>query len=755
VKASGAVDAVRKPEETGTVYNVENTQVQETNEGLRQAFLRKKLRRMVVDLNKQRLANKENLVTEEEKNDMWKIMNQRSLEGAGGGFQLGIETKFDKVGNIVDRDFFTAYVNYHHELKGLYQLLQKGKIVETAAVMDIIERAMPMLKKNPPTIVYFHGHTGTGKTALAVHISRTRFGKEPIIVSGNKYLDPDKFTEEFRIKKEEEVEFLNSISTKIGKEGRFNEKTSFVEIVSELVGNKSELREAISKKMQGESEEKLTEKELKDVDTQLDNLFTNSVQGRYVLGAMFRAMSEGRPLIIDEANAISPEVLIAFNDLLTRKIGEKISVRADVGEFEIKEGYCVMWTGNIGERYKKGRDNDTDAATFSRIVPIQVNYLPQAREVNSMEALMKRFGLEKLNETVLGKSEAEIKALVGESKEQAGIDQIFQVLLVKLLNKRLGTQLLVRSDDRYSVFKDLYRLALGSRMIMDLFEGETTHMPSYPNLEKLLKVSDAVTIAGKLKKANLTLRELMDNIIGGYLDEGMSMDIEFYLFKFVQKQEVHPEEQLILYAILQKAGFFGVAQGWPNYEKCERVADFTLEMKFDPFAITKYKKIRQNGNSITLLNTKGEYQLEYFTSIEVMQLMYGFLPPRSKQEYQDLLKVQKQAFEYLNQQEKMKELLRKMGKMQALLTTDLLRSNLKKSSEQVAFKQEIQKFKLSDKEFVTSAGEEVLMESMDRFCNLMLNFAKDAGKISETEVQDALRGNVAGKANAVLSAFNQ
>ena len=64
-------------------------------------------------------------------------------------------------------------------------------------------------------------------------------------------------------------------------------------------------------------------------------------------------MHDGVPLIIDEMNAIRPEVLIGLNHYFTRKVGEKITLPNGLGSFEIKEGFCILATGNDKEANTK------------------------------------------------------------------------------------------------------------------------------------------------------------------------------------------------------------------------------------------------------------------------------------------------------------------------------------------------------------------------------------------------------------------
>jgi MoxR-like ATPase len=689
-------------------------------------------------------------------------------------YKLGTEATYDEQGNIVEKDFIPAYVNYSKEMKYLHELLNTGKIVETDYVKKIIEEAMPSLTKRPPTIVYLHGDFGTGKTALAVHLSRTRFKNEPIIVSGSKFLDPDRFTEEFKIQKLSLSEVLNILNKDSGTGEIFDDSVPDDVLMAELAKRKGDFRDTIVLNRLKEdfdhanpgedfdkekfdqyvedNKEKLPEEFSADIEQQLEGLFGNQVQGRYVLGAMYKAMTEGKPLIIDEANAITPEVLIAFNDLLTKKPGDIIQTRTDSGDIQVKDGYCVIWTGNTGERYKQARYNDMDPASYSRIHPIKMGYLPQSREVSNIDELLGRLDLEKLADTAFADF-PEAMEVVKKSKERAKHDQIFQVLLVKLLNDRMGAELLVKQEDRFSVFKDIYRLSMGARIIMDMFEGSAENLPEFRNLDQLIGAGTTTNYSDKLKKSNLTMRELIDNVIGGYMDEGTNMDIEYYLYKYIRKYDQFPEEQVIIYSILEKAGFFQSSEKWPDYttttggDQEENLKNWQKTLtSFNPHkSIDKYKSINQNGDAAGLLNTDGKYNIQYFSSLETLQLLFGYLPPRKKAEYEKMQGVYKEMAGIDEMAEKVQRLITDVREIKvAVLQADLFDN----ASEIREYREHIEKTKLverKDGEIVVNedfrdntSDEEFVQESSD-FYDMLLDLLQKKGIINE-ETRSAADG---------------
>jgi MoxR-like ATPase len=679
-----------------------------------------------------------------------------------------------ELGNLVNTDALTAYVNYHQELKHLRLLMASGKIVETDYVKRVIEEAMVSLTKNPPTTVYLHGDYGTGKTAIATHIARTRFHKEPIIVAGNKFLEPERFTEEMKIEKMEPVDFVNEQLKRFGSEKRFKKGEQTGDMIGALVGEKAQIVDQIiatRKNEQGLSD--LPPDQVEEIKKMVDAVFENQVQGRYVIGAMYEAMKEGRPLIIDEANAITPEVMIAFNDLMTKKIGDKFFVRTDEKEIEVQEGYCVIWTGNTGGRYKNARYNDVDPAAFSRLHPIKVEYLPQTVYTSNVSGVFEeRLELDKLSERFMdeaGNIEGLQLGTFHRQKETAKTDQIFQVLLVKLLNRRMGARLLVKKDDPYSVFKDLYRLSAAARLIMNVFE-ENVDPGDFPMTNELKRWTGAETVTDvipKLRKSNLTMRGLLDKIVASYLNDHMSMDIEYYVFKFVKELDILPEEMAIIYSILNKYFFLG--SGWGEINSARNLSEFEQKISnFDILSLPKYEKVDINGDYVSLLKPageEGEYELRYFSSLETMQLMFGYLPPRKVSEYIELAdnvdKVQTEKNKLKGVAEKEREVrdnfefIREAFDPEKFFAgiemdqpagsgseLEAIEKMLEITARITAFNAEIIKLRINDSSYMSSLSHVDYLETAGKFCDMILKVLVEARLITEQEEKVAQDSSV-------------
>ena len=109
---------------------------------------------------------------------------------------------------------------------------------------------------------------------------------------------------------------------------------------------------------------------------------TGSTVSEFFLGPVYRAMEEGRPVIIDEVNAIPHEVLISLNHILTRQPGDAVNVQQDSGKMvTVKEGFGILMTGNLNQGQEKYVDRqEMDPAFLSRLYKIEYDYLPQKTE---------------------------------------------------------------------------------------------------------------------------------------------------------------------------------------------------------------------------------------------------------------------------------------------------------------------------------------------------------------------------------------
>lgn len=212
-------------------------------------------------------------------------------------------------------------------------------------------------------LLFLSGDTGSGKTELAIMIAKMiikdekekeqtdkkleeknalskmweeKYGDSPIIVGGNRSTDMSDFTLEKIITSRNYISSQEDDLWKLwfntGKE-LFNQIVSSAELKGEVEWMLEDIKDPKTKKE--------AKQELEKIDMTEYNIFTE-----HHFKGMFLAMRIGRPVLIDELNAIRPEILIGLNHYFTRKVGERIQLPNGLGSFRIKEWFCIISTGN-------------------------------------------------------------------------------------------------------------------------------------------------------------------------------------------------------------------------------------------------------------------------------------------------------------------------------------------------------------------------------------------------------------------------
>lgn len=78
----------------------------------------------------------------------------------------------------------------------------------------------------------------------------------------------------------------------------------------------------------------------------------------FIEGPMIRAMEQGRPIILDEINAMPAELLKRFNKIMQLRPGDVFTIQEDSGrEVTIKPGFCIIATMNEKSKRYKGVDD--------------------------------------------------------------------------------------------------------------------------------------------------------------------------------------------------------------------------------------------------------------------------------------------------------------------------------------------------------------------------------------------------------------
>ena len=454
---------------------------------------------------------------------------------------------------------------YHRDFRHYTRSLTKNQLVETPYVKKNIDEICSHFRSDIPVMIY--GHFGSGKTELAMQIARTRFKKtvedekkgvpDSYIISGSKHIVPAEFYGH-------QVLAVPEMAA-LEKTGGFSEEQR-----KKWQVQQQEVEEEYKKWLQ--ENQKASEEEKNRAHQRFLTLYCAQLGkgtiSDFILGPVYKAMEEGRPLIIDEINAIPHEVLISLNYILTRKAGEIITVQQDTGKtIKIKKGFCIMMTGNLNQGQSQYVHRaEMDPAFLSRLHRVEYDYLPQTKE---------------------GKLEDKR----GTKNEQ------YQLLLAKLAD-RSGN---IIAPEK--ILKDLWRLAQAARILQDVFAGRQVESAYY------YQEAGGKATAYMLKKSALTLREL-GRILDVWKGDNFQKELDYYLYNDFVKEATDLNDRAYLYQTLQKIYGFFKTPGWeqnPSYGTAGQVTSFKIESPE---------------------NLAGE--LKFFGPKEIVEAAFGKIPERKK-----------------------------------------------------------------------------------------------------------------------------
>lgn len=438
-----------------------------------------------------------------------------------------------------------AYFGIHlKKLKEYKEDLQRGGIVETEYVKEQAEDILTHLRANRP--VFLYGHLGSGKTELAMHIAQKYIGKEALIISGSKHttiaeLYGHQVLAIDKINKEELDDFVQEVEVK------FNEWV--------------------------EKNPKATEGEKNRAHDRVLQIYLAQLKGgtisEFFLGPIYKAMAEGRPIIIDEMNTIPHEVLASLNHILTRQVGDKINIQQDTGKsVEVQEGYGVIMTGNLNQGQEKyiARE-DMDPAFFSRLYKIEYDYLPQ-------------------------KTEGALLEEAGEGNE------LFHLVLAKIMDNKGNIEVPA------GAVKKLWNLAKVARITQDVFAGREISNAFY------FKEAGGRAVHYLLKEAVLSIRA-MEHILDGWLKDDFKYELDYYIWKEFISQSTVASDKAYLYQLFKDMFNFFHSENWdqnPDYGSGGVVNIFDIQAPQNP---SKEKEFFGPRNTVQFAHGKAPKRAEY------------------------------------------------------------------------------------------------------------------------------------------------
>lgn len=198
-------------------------------------------------------------------------------------------------------------------------------------------------------MVFLSWDTWSGKTELTILIANLYIQQKneidnwkrkwPIIVWWQKETDISDFTLEKIITSRNWLSTQKNDVIPWGQE--FDIQKKLFDQIIQTDEIKKSMYDAIDEMEILDEEKKRLKASIDDTDLTKYNIFTE-----YHLKWLFKAMYDWVPLIVDEMNAIRPEILIWINHYLTRKVWQKIWLPNWLWSFMIKEWFCIMCSGN-------------------------------------------------------------------------------------------------------------------------------------------------------------------------------------------------------------------------------------------------------------------------------------------------------------------------------------------------------------------------------------------------------------------------
>lgn len=495
-----------------------------------------------------------------------------------------------------------AYIGLNlSNFKEQIERAKRGMLVETNYVKEKKENILKAMKAGEH--IFLHGHLGGGKTDLAVetcidrmvdlHINREmddwleknpeaqekeiiatyrgikekhEYGVEtgdseimekvrPFLISGSKDFD----LRDLYIEKKINVVKFN------GKEIREHNKNINKEVKKWKEDNKEELSKL--------SEEEAKKAEYKQWD-RIQSLYEMNNKSGFgtvvedIKKELFRAVEEGKPIIIDEANAIPPTVLISMNDILTKGPG-KMAYIPGVGPVEVKEGFNVIMTGNLetSSLAEYLGTEEMNPAFLSRLKVEEYDYLPQNTGGNVYEQ---------------------------ENSEQ---NELFQTVIAFLANEDGSLKLSEGAMDK------LFKLTQLAKITQEVFSGR------WRESDIAKDASGDEALEPKLEKSVLSIRNII-NVLKEW-NKGQEMDLDMALFKAFISNAIIPSDQNFILNEAKKYGFFSDTDGWDV-----RSSKMPILVDIKDIRKRKYEYMRPK-----------DYM---YSPRDTVQILYGKAPERLK-----------------------------------------------------------------------------------------------------------------------------
>ena len=446
-------------------------------------------------------------------------------------------------------------VVHGYELREHVEELESGGIITTPYVAEHMRRLGKNMEKGQPTFI--HGHLGSGKTELAISTAKrtaiTRAAREAAEKECKDFIaeNPDspkserrevlgrayrrsisQFEQALRRGDSEATErftpLIISGSKDLTSQDLFTDKTLRLTKFNgkTLLEHKEELDQQVAEWKEKHPEEAKDPEKAKRAADEILELYKlkNSAFGTEVetiRQAVYRGVEEGRPVIIDEVNAIPAAILISLNDILQRRPGQFCFIPGAKEPVKMAEGFSITMTGNlnVGGINYVGTD-ELNPALISRLDVIEHDYLP----MSETDASFERQADPKKNE-------------------------LFQVAIAYLVDRHGDLEL----PEMDRSLEKIFRLCQFARVTQKVFSGKWEE-------SNVLKTESDDEMEPNLETSVLSMRNLL-NVLRDW-NKGLEKDLDKALWDSFISTAINPDDQNMLIALARQYGFFSEADGY-------------------------------------------------------------------------------------------------------------------------------------------------------------------------------------------------
>jgi len=489
-----------------------------------------------------------------------------------------------------------------YDLRDRIKEVHSGGIIMTPSVRKNFDRIAANMESGTPTFV--HGPLGSGKTELAIQaakktaIERQAYALASIELKLYEAENPEASEEE---RLEQLGYYFDSHKNKFEKDLAKGNKKAVDKFTPLVISGSSDLtiKDLYTDKVLSlkQSDVKTIQEESKRIEEELnawisenpevakDNNQVKLAQDRIIAAfkkedsafgtitenvekEILRGVQEGRPVIIDEANAIPSSVFISLNDILQKRPGQTCYIPGK-GTVKIKEGFSITATGNLetGRDFRYFGTQEINAATMSRFNVINHGYMP----MSTSDSL--------------------------EKQESPQNNELFSVLVSYLADEK-GNLVL---PDIENTLSQIFRLSQLAAKTQEIFEGK---------LQKsdVLKTSSGDELEPKLKRSVLSVRNVI-NVLKEW-NKGQKCSLDNALWDGFIAQITEPNDQNMTIQLAKFYNFFQEKDGWN----------------------IRYKGIGEGLTSKADIYREGERYipepLEVYDLRKVVDLLYGEAPER-------------------------------------------------------------------------------------------------------------------------------